>query len=99
MNKKVFFKKCFCIDNCLPCFCFSLFKKYFQGILSDDTVLAAAVWRTLYSCQHVDPQLLEKAVLYIRKQLSYLDSQNSEHIIFKGTISFLSLKSIFSDYK
>ncbi|PWA14864.1 hypothetical protein CCH79_00019381, partial [Gambusia affinis] len=41
---------------------------YDEGILSDDCVLAAALWRNLFNCQCDDPQQLELLVEYVRKQ-------------------------------
>lgn len=41
-----------------------------QGLLSDDSVLAAALWRNLFTCQCEDPRQLELMVEYVRKQVS-----------------------------
>ncbi|MED6249868.1 hypothetical protein ATANTOWER_020962 [Ataeniobius toweri] len=41
---------------------------YDEGILSDDCVLAAALWRNLLNRQCEDPQQLELMVEYVRKQ-------------------------------
>jgi len=72
---------------------------YDEGLLSDDTVLAAAAWRTIFACKNVDPELLENIVLYIRRQLAYLDSELSENIILNGSISFLPLHTILAESK
>lgn len=37
-----------------------------QGFLSDDTVLAGALWRNLYMQRSVDPIHLNRAVYYVR---------------------------------
>ncbi|MED6282309.1 hypothetical protein CHARACLAT_030811 [Characodon lateralis] len=42
---------------------------YDEGILSDDCVLAAALWRNLFNRQCEDPQQLELMVEYVRKQV------------------------------
>lgn len=69
---------------------------YDEGILSDDTVLAAAVWRMLFSCKPVDPEILENSVFYIRKQLSNIEAQDIEKIMFKGSVTFLPLVDVLS---
>lgn len=47
---------------------------YDEGMLTDDKTLANAIWRTLYSKETVEPQILEMAVKYVRTQLSHLRS-------------------------
>ncbi|KAG7264267.1 hypothetical protein CRUP_000784 [Coryphaenoides rupestris] len=42
--------------------------KIMGGILSDDRVLAAALWRNLFNRQCEDPRQLELMVEYVRKQ-------------------------------
>lgn len=42
-----------------------------QGILSDDCVLAAALWRNLFNRQCDDPRQLELLVEYVRKQVGW----------------------------
>uniref|UniRef100_A0AAX7UGA5 Ubiquinol-cytochrome c chaperone domain-containing protein n=1 Tax=Astatotilapia calliptera TaxID=8154 RepID=A0AAX7UGA5_ASTCA len=44
---------------------------YDEGILSDDCVLAAALWRNLFNRQCEDPGQLELMVEYVRKQVSF----------------------------
>ena len=40
-----------------------------QGILSDDRVLAAALWRNLFNRECEDPRQLELMLEYVRKQV------------------------------
>jgi cytochrome b pre-mRNA-processing protein 3 len=40
---------------------------YDEGLLSDDKVLAGAIWRRLFNASYVDPIHLEAIVKYIRK--------------------------------
>lgn len=40
-----------------------------QGLMSDDSVLAAALWRNLFMCHCEDPRQLELMVEYVRKQV------------------------------
>ncbi|GBN03148.1 Ubiquinol-cytochrome-c reductase complex assembly factor 1 [Araneus ventricosus] len=67
---------------------------YDEGVLSDDTVLASAVWRTIFGFRNMDPRVLEAMVFYIRKQIDFLDHQNSEEVLFRGAVEFLPLKTI-----
>ncbi|XP_054708510.1 ubiquinol-cytochrome-c reductase complex assembly factor 1-like [Uloborus diversus] len=70
---------------------------YDEGILGDDTCLAAAVWRTMFNFRDVDPRTVEDMVYYIRRQLSHLDSLNTENMLFYGKIKFLPLKDIIEE--
>lgn len=47
---------------------------YDEGMLTDDKTLANALWRTLFSKEPVDPQILEMMVKYVRTQLNHLRS-------------------------
>ncbi|XP_013774475.1 ubiquinol-cytochrome-c reductase complex assembly factor 1-like [Limulus polyphemus] len=68
----------------------SLFS-YDEGLLSDDKILAAAIWRILFCYSCTSPILLEELVHYVRKQVDYLDSQSSEAIITKGKLQWAPL--------
>lgn len=46
------------------------FIAYDEGLQSDDTVLAGALWRRVYQQQDVDIEHLELLVKYIRKEVS-----------------------------
>lgn len=69
---------------------------YDEGLFDQDIVLAAAVWRTFFSYEYRDPRILEGMVLYIRKQMEYLDSLNTEELMFSGHVSWIPLKEIVS---
>lgn len=43
---------------------------YDEGILSDDKVLAGALWRTFFNSSCSNPEQLEKLVHYVRKNVS-----------------------------
>lgn len=47
-------------------------KYYFQGFLSDDCILAGALWRNLYMSKPVEPVHLNNAVRYTRATVSDL---------------------------
>ncbi|XP_006007742.1 ubiquinol-cytochrome-c reductase complex assembly factor 1 [Latimeria chalumnae] len=61
---------------------------YDEGILSDDRVLAAALWRNLFNRQCEDPRKLELTVEYVRKQMQYLDSLNGEDLLLTGEVKW-----------
>lgn len=42
---------------------------YDEGIMSDDQVLAGALWRTYFCSACNDPEQLEKLLIYVRKQV------------------------------
>ncbi|MEE6509976.1 hypothetical protein FKM82_028641 [Ascaphus truei] len=58
---------------------------YDEGILSDDHVLAAALWRNLFNKQCDDPRQLELIVEYVRKQIfansSFVEAGNKEKVM------------------
>nr|XP_033770435.1 ubiquinol-cytochrome-c reductase complex assembly factor 1 isoform X1 [Geotrypetes seraphini] len=59
---------------------------YDEGILSDDRVLAGALWRNLFNKQCEDPRHLEFMVEYVRKQMQYLDSLVGEDLLLTGDV-------------
>jgi len=62
---------------------------YDEGILSDDKVLACAVWRAFFQMQCDDPEKIEKVVWYIRKQMRHLDRLDSHALLKTGLVPFL----------
>ncbi|XP_067856328.1 ubiquinol-cytochrome-c reductase complex assembly factor 1 [Heptranchias perlo] len=64
---------------------------YDEGILSDDRVLAASLWRHLFNKQCEDPRQLELMVEYVRKQVQYLDSVNGEDLLLTGEVKWRPL--------
>ncbi|CAH0407379.1 unnamed protein product [Chilo suppressalis] len=64
---------------------------YDEG-LSDDKVLAAAIWRRFYSLsEDTKAENIERIVHYIRHQLSLLDKIPSENLKFRPNIDWLSI--------
>lgn len=57
---------------------------YDEGLLTDDKTLANALWRTLFSKEHVEPQVLELAVRYVRTQINHLRSIGSREWCLDG---------------
>uniref|UniRef100_A0A8C8SFQ5 Ubiquinol-cytochrome c reductase complex assembly factor 1 n=1 Tax=Pelusios castaneus TaxID=367368 RepID=A0A8C8SFQ5_9SAUR len=64
---------------------------YDEGILSDDHVLAAALWRNIFNRHCEDPQPLELLVEYVRKQMQYLDAISGEDLLLTGEVTWRPL--------
>ncbi|XP_068598594.1 ubiquinol-cytochrome c reductase complex assembly factor 1 isoform X2 [Brachionichthys hirsutus] len=64
---------------------------YDEGILCDDCVLAAALWRNLFNRECEDPRQLELMVEYVRKQMQYIDSLNGEDLLLTGEVKWRPL--------
>ena len=64
---------------------------YDEGMLSDDMVLAGAIWRSFFQSEIVTPKQLETLVCYIRKQQAYLQNQDESAILGIGVVSVLPL--------
>ncbi|KAM6052736.1 ubiquinol-cytochrome c reductase complex assembly factor 1 isoform 3-T3 [Theristicus caerulescens] len=64
---------------------------YDEGILSDDHVLAAALWRNLFNRNCEDPRHLELLVEYVRKQVQHLDTLSGEDLLLTGEVSWRPL--------
>ncbi|XP_072371662.1 ubiquinol-cytochrome c reductase complex assembly factor 1 [Scyliorhinus torazame] len=64
---------------------------YDEGILSDDHVLAASLWRHLFNKQCEEPGQLEMMVEYVRKQIQYLDSLSGEDLLLTGEVNWRPL--------
>ncbi|XP_076065610.1 ubiquinol-cytochrome c reductase complex assembly factor 1 [Oratosquilla oratoria] len=64
---------------------------YDEGILSNDKVLAGALWRRLFNMECSDPERLECCVSYVRKQIALLDSLSREDMLLKSDIPWQPL--------
>lgn len=64
---------------------------YDEGLLSDDKVLAGAVWRTLLQQQCSDLENLERLVHYIRKQVKLLDEMVRDEVLLSPSITWIEL--------
>ncbi|XP_066482155.1 ubiquinol-cytochrome c reductase complex assembly factor 1 isoform X1 [Tiliqua scincoides] len=65
---------------------------YDEGILSDDHVLAAAIWRNLFNKHCDDPRQLEIMVEYVRKQVQHLDAMSGEDLLLSGEVTWRPLE-------
>ncbi|KAM9482271.1 ubiquinol-cytochrome c reductase complex assembly factor 1 [Clarias gariepinus] len=64
---------------------------YDEGILSDDCVLAAALWRNLFNRQCEDPRQLELMVEYVRKQMQFIDALDGDDLLLTGEVKWRPL--------
>ncbi|XP_055723798.1 ubiquinol-cytochrome-c reductase complex assembly factor 1 [Salvelinus fontinalis] len=64
---------------------------YDEGILSDDGVLAAALWRNMFNRQCEDPRQLELMVEYVRKQMQFIDALDGEDLLLTGEVNWRPL--------
>ncbi len=63
-----------------------------EGFLSDDTVLAGAVWRHLLEMNEIkDYAVLGKLCDYIRKNAQHLDNLSEADFVRHGVVSFVDL--------
>ncbi|XP_044756332.1 ubiquinol-cytochrome-c reductase complex assembly factor 1 isoform X2 [Coccinella septempunctata] len=66
---------------------------YDEGLLSDDTVLAGALWRRFYQRSDIDVEHLEKLVKYIRKNMRLLENLSTEQFFKPKDIKWCPLIS------
>lgn len=64
---------------------------YDEGVLSDDGVLAAALWRNIFNRQCDDPQQLELMVEYVRKQMQFIDALEGDDLLLTGEVKWRPL--------
>jgi len=71
---------------------------YDEGILSDDKVLAGALWRRFFNLDGNNPEHIEKLIIYVRKQVSVklltLYCQLNQGISFSHFLTAVSYKNV-----
>ncbi|XP_046742732.1 ubiquinol-cytochrome-c reductase complex assembly factor 1 isoform X2 [Diprion similis] len=65
---------------------------YDEGVNGDDKVLAGAIWRRIFQLECNDPLLVEKLLIYVRKQMKYLDSMSRKELFDKPKIKWVPLE-------
>lgn len=70
---------------------------YDEGMLSDDKVLANALWRRLGRSECDDPEVLERLVVFVRRQLQVMDSIPREELFTQPQLKWINFKSIQID--
>ncbi|KAH8314659.1 hypothetical protein KR074_006849 [Drosophila pseudoananassae] len=64
---------------------------YDEGIMSDDIVLAGALWRRFFEMNCDDYVKIERLVKYVRQQAVMLDSLSRDQFITKPKVAWLDL--------
>ncbi|XP_010866040.1 ubiquinol-cytochrome-c reductase complex assembly factor 1 isoform X2 [Esox lucius] len=64
---------------------------YDEGILSEDRVLAAALWRNMFNRQCEDPRQVELMVEYVRKQMQFIDTLDGADLLLTGEVKWRPL--------
>lgn len=67
---------------------------YDEGIMSDDRVLAGALWRRFFAMNCDDSVQIERLVKYVRHQVAILDQTPCDEFMFKPKIHWLKLENI-----
>ena len=70
-----------------------------EGLVDDDTVLAAAIWRHFCQFQPVPLDRLVTLVTYVRKNVRHLEQLPDENFIKSGYVYFLPLHGDTVDTK
>lgn len=67
---------------------------YDEGIMSDDKVLANALWRRFFEKRVDSYEMLETLVKYVRNQVVVLDSLDRENIVISPKVDWVNLEEI-----
>ncbi|ELT98832.1 hypothetical protein CAPTEDRAFT_161929 [Capitella teleta] len=64
---------------------------YDDGFMGDDKDLASALWNAFFEQEEENPEKVEKLVHFVRKQIKYFDTQDSEELLESGLMFYLPL--------
>ncbi|KAM7355043.1 ubiquinol-cytochrome c reductase complex assembly factor 1 [Cochliomyia hominivorax] len=67
---------------------------YDEGIMSEDRVMAAALWRRFFEMNCVDYERIERLVKYVRTQVQMLDNLPRQDFLIKPKIPWQDLDKI-----
>lgn len=67
---------------------------YDEGLLTDDKVLAGALWGTFFNLENNNPEAIERLIIYIRKQINLLDRIPSQQILRFPDIQWIKLADV-----
>lgn len=67
---------------------------YDEGIMSEDRVLAAALWRRFFELKCDDYENIERLVKYVRRQVLMLDNLSRQDFLIKPKIPWQDLSKI-----
>lgn len=77
---------------------YGLILAYDEGLLSHDRVLAASLWRNMFhDKKNTDASNLASFVDYVRRQIFYLESIDSEKLLTTGHIEWLPFEESSED--
>ncbi|ETN70722.1 Ubiquinol-cytochrome C chaperone [Necator americanus] len=68
------------------------FLEYDEGFLTDDRVLAGAVWRCLYVSRSCDPIHVLRTIAYMRATIAWLDTLDLKEIMVDGIKEWKQMK-------
>lgn len=64
---------------------------YDEGIMSDDKILASALWRRFFEMKVEDYSKLEKLVKYVRQTTVQLEEMTREQLVFRPQIDWVKI--------
>ncbi|CAL7948932.1 unnamed protein product [Xylocopa violacea] len=64
---------------------------YDEGIMSDDKILAGALWRRFFCMECNNPEHVERLLIYVRKQTSLFDKIPSEQLFHRSIVQWIEL--------
>ncbi|XP_076234539.1 ubiquinol-cytochrome c reductase complex assembly factor 1 [Calliopsis andreniformis] len=67
---------------------------YDEGILSEDRVLAGALWRRFFCSECNNPEQIERLLIYVRKQINLLDKIPPEEVLFTKKIEWVDIRNV-----
>ncbi|XP_076750002.1 ubiquinol-cytochrome c reductase complex assembly factor 1 [Xylocopa sonorina] len=67
---------------------------YDEGIMSDDKILAGALWRRFFCMECNNPEHVERILIYVRKQTSFFDKIPSEKLFHRSIVQWIDLPKI-----
>uniref|UniRef100_F1LAF2 Ubiquinol-cytochrome c reductase complex chaperone CBP3 n=1 Tax=Ascaris suum TaxID=6253 RepID=F1LAF2_ASCSU len=73
--------------------------EYDEGFLSEDTVLAGAIWRCLYLQRTCDPIHVNRVILYMRSTVAYLDTLDLNDILLDGIKEWKTVKPMIGEMR
>lgn len=64
---------------------------YDEGLMTNDCVLASALWRRLFSKECSDPERLECCINFIRRQMAVLDGMTRDDLLLETKVTWVPL--------
>ncbi|MPC53338.1 Ubiquinol-cytochrome-c reductase complex assembly factor 1 [Portunus trituberculatus] len=64
---------------------------YDEGLMTNDCVLASALWRRLFSKECSDPERLECCINFIRRQMAVLDGMTRDDLLLETKVNWVPL--------